>query len=382
MPRVSLLVLALSVLTAPLSAQHSPSTPVEVAYVVTNGSLQTYDVDPTTGVPTAEGQPLTIPTQGALVVPSADDHFLYVFGLDSKDINRLWVYSADLLGVPHRVPLQILDTPAEIIQFKIDPNRRLAYASDFSGKIWLFTIDPETGLVGKHLKIVATSKHNGPCGTRWYDSGLFLLDGFNSDGSRLYQEWDCISFDTYGAHYYVRDIDRSTGKLGANREIFAWDNSGGAGDGVSFTEKSMIDFYNSGGGPDNAVNIYPPSGGSKPLFSCYVTMLQACGYAVSTFVDPAGEYLFLQISDNVAQIAKIDMTAEKIVDTGDFVPAQMRQMSPDRILLYTTIQGSPNAPIYVFDPKTGAVQPGGTIEVSAQSYWLVLALRQQDKRRF
>ena len=377
MPRVSSLFLALSLLSAPLSAQHSPSTPVDVAYVATNGSLQTYDVDPTTGVPTAEGEPLKIPTQGALVVPSTDDHFLYVFGLDGQDSNdRLWVYSTDSLGVPHRAPLQILDTPTEIIQFKIDPNRRLAYASDFTGKIWLFTIDPKTGLVDKHSKIVAASKRNGPCGTRWYDSGLFLLDGFNSDGSRLHVEWYCISFDTYGGHYYVRDIDRSTGKLAPKREIFAWDNSGGGGDSVSFTKKSMIDFYSSGGGPENAVNVYSPSGGSEPLFSCTVTMLQACGYALTAFVDPAGEYLFLQISDDVTQIAKIDMTAKKIVDTGNFVPEQMRQMSPDRILIYTALQSTPNVPIYVFDPKTGAVQPGGTIQVSTQSYGLVLALRQ------
>ncbi len=377
MPRVSSLLLALSVLAAPLSAQQSSSSSIDVAYVVSTGSLQTYDIDPSTGEPTAEGQPLTIPTQGALVVPSADGHFLYVFGLEDIG-SRVWVYSTDSRGVPHRAPLQILDTPAEIIQFKIDPNRRLAYASDFSGKIWLFTIDPKTGLVGKHSRIVATSKRNGPCGTRWYDTGYFLLDGFNSDGSRLYEDWGCISFDTYGAHYYVRDIDRSTGKLGPNREIFAWDvNQGDEGDAVSFTKKSMIDFHNAAGGPENAVNVYPPNGGSKPLFSCTVTMLQACGYASSAYADPLGKYLFLQISNDVAQIAKIDMTAKTIVDTGNFVPQQMTEMSPDRILLYTRSQDNPNViPIYVFDPQTGAVQQGGTIYVSAQSYALVLALRQ------
>lgn len=364
MPRVSSFLLALSLLTIPVSAQ-SPSTPVDVAYVLTTASLQTYDVDPTTGVPTAEGQPITLPTQAALVVPSADDHFLYVLGLQDKigKPQRLWVYSTDSLGVPHRAPLQILGTPAEIVQFKIDPTGRLAYASDFTGKIWLFTIDPKTGLVG-NSRIVATSKHNGPCGTRWFDSGLFLLDGFNSDGSRLYDEWDCISFDTYGAHYYLRRIDRSTGKLGPNREIFVWGNSGGGGDSISFTKKSMIDFYNSGGGPDNAVNVYPPGGGSKPLFSCYVTMLQACGYASSAYADPLGKYLFLQISNDVAQIARVDMTTKTIVDTGNFVPQQMTEMSPDRILLYTTSQDNPNViPIYVFDPQTGAVQQGGTIQV-------------------
>ncbi len=376
MPRVSSLLLALSLLTIPLSAQYYPSTPVDVAYVLTNTSLQTYDVDPTTGEPTAEGQPLTILTQDGLVVPSADDHFLYVFGLEDIG-SRLWVYSTDSLGVPRRVPLQILDTPAEIIQFKIDPNRKFAYASDFGGKIWLFMIDPKTGLVGKHSKIVATSKRNGPCGTRWYDSGLFLLDGFNTDGSRLYDEWDCISFDTYGAHYYVRDIESSTGKVGPKREIFVWDNSGGGGDSVSFTKKSMIDFYSSGGGQDNAVNIYPLSGGSKPLFSCYVTMLQACGDALTAFADPAGEYLFFQISANATQIAKIDMSAKKIVDTGNYIPQQMAQMSPDRILIYTQVpnQEDPYSTIYAFDPATGTVQEGGSIEVSTESY-LILALRE------
>jgi len=377
MPRVSFILLALSLLIIPLSAQSSPSAPVDVAYVLTGESLQTYDIDPTSGVPTAEGQPMTLPTQAGLVVPSADDHFLYVFGPDGKDgKDRLWVYSTDLLGVPDRVPLQILNTPSEIVQFKIDPNRKLAYASEFNGKIWLFTIDSKTGLVGKHSKIVATSKHNGPCGTRWYDSGLFLLDGFNSDGSRLYDEWDCISFDTYGAHYYVRDIDGSTGKLGPSRVMFVWDDSGGGGDTISFTKKSMIDFYSSGGGQGNAVNIYPLTGGSKPLFSCYVTMLQACGDALTALADPAGEYLFLQISADATQIAKIDMTAKKIVDTGNYIPQQLWLMSPDRILIYTQVpnQEYPYSIIYVFNPATGAVQEGGSIEVSTGD--LVPALRQ------
>jgi hypothetical protein len=263
----------------------------------------------------------------------------------------------------------------------------LAYASEWLwnsqgnliGKIRLFTVDPKTGLLGKDSKIVASSRPNGPCGTGWSEGGLLFLDGFNSDGSELYEHWDCGARDWYGSHYYVRDIDKRTGSLSWQRQIFSWNGSGGSGDSVSFTKKSMIDFYNNGGGPGNAVNVYPPIGGPKPLFSCTVTMLEACDGALSLYADPAGEYLFLQISPDIAQIARIDMAAKKIVDTGNYIPEQTLQLSPDRTLIYTQVPNYSDPyylPIYTFNLKTGAVQQGGTIVVSAQSYWLVPAVRQ------
>ncbi len=76
--------LALSLLIPPTIsvAQTGPaaSSPLDVLYLVTGIEIQTYNVNPETGVPTDYGTS-TIPLpQYPTVVPSLDGHFLYILG--------------------------------------------------------------------------------------------------------------------------------------------------------------------------------------------------------------------------------------------------------------------------------------------------------------
>lgn len=402
MPRV--LVSTLTILALFLSvtalAQESLSNPVDVAYVLEDSTklgerLLTYDVDRNTGYPTPKGQPLLLPppvTTSArlnfdVVTPAPDGHFLYVLG-NTNSINQvIWVYATDSFGVPQGSPIQTVPSPLTYY-FQIDPNGKLAYAlawglgdgnqyRDVPLNIRVFNVDPHTGFLSKTSRIVQAWGEYGPCG-----SGTLaypFLNGFNPEGSELYGGWSCTYQDTYGAYYYSSAVDAHTGQLGQPQEIFNWRSSGGSGDFIFLTARLMIDFYNNGGYGWSAVNIYPLTGGSNPLISCTETMLQACGDAIYVAADPEGEYLFLQSSANVVEVAKIDLATKTIVDTGNSFPQPVLTMSPDRHLIYTQAphERGPNVVgIYVFDSQTGAVQQGGEFGAGDYGYEVIPAVRQ------
>lgn len=85
----------------------------------------------------------------------------------------------------------------------------------------------------------------------------------------------------------------------------------------------------------------------------------------------------MQAASDDAVVTLIDLTTKRLIDTGIHIPRFIQQISPDRILLYTYVADNKSPyhlTIYVFDPNTGAVHPGGTIKVPAQ-YSLVSAVR-------
>ena len=396
MPRIRICALAiLSILLNHTSfAQTSPGNAIDVAYVVEGSTkvgfqVQTYDVDSHTGYPTPEGQPLRLPVSGsvsqtltyAFVVPAPGDRFVYVVA-ETYGTNRfIWVYPTDTLGVPDAGPIQTVDIP-NTWDFQIDPTGKLAYTIGFTSlaaatvNVRVFTLDPHTGLLSKTARTVQTWGTYGPCGNG--DPAWIFLDGFNPESSELYEGWSCVFFDTYGAFYYSSTIDPNQGGLGQPKEIFRWDGSGGDGDGIYFTARFMIDFYDVGGYGWNAVNVYPLTGGSKPLISCTETMLPACGDAVNLYADPAGEYLFLQLPTNTMQVERIDLGAKTIVDTGNYVAEPLFTMSSDRLLLYTLAPGQREPyifGIYVFNPQTGSVQQGGLLPVEGYFDNLATAVR-------
>ena len=68
------------------------------------------------------------------------------------------------------------------------------------------SVDPETGLLGSLAKVVGPSMPNGPCGTSWSVGATMSLDGFNTDGSKFYDEWYCTTHDSISAAYSARDV--------------------------------------------------------------------------------------------------------------------------------------------------------------------------------
>jgi hypothetical protein len=76
-PLLSLFIL--SPLPTTVAQTHSSSSLVEVVYLLDHNEIVTYDVDPDTGIPTRQGT-LAVPPLFPTIIPSIDDHFLYVTG--------------------------------------------------------------------------------------------------------------------------------------------------------------------------------------------------------------------------------------------------------------------------------------------------------------
>lgn len=382
MPRVSFfLTLAVIAAASPALAQHPTSIPLDVVYVIEDfNQLQAYDVDAKTGIPTAAGTAITISDEGSYVIPSPDDHFVYILAWDTANNVQLRVFSTDEDGALQQPPVQVMNA-SDVEYFEIDPNGKFAYAvketdndqEETVATIWEAPVDPETGLVGDLTRVTGPSAPNGPCGTGWSVNGTLRFDGFNSSGSKFYYDWYCTTHDSTSAGYFARDVDAETGMLGPKKEVFQWGEDDSA-DEVWFTPRGLIDYADPAGVIGaGSVTVYPPSGGSKPLISCYATMLKACSSGWGAVVDPAGVFMFLQAAPDDAIVAVIDLAGRRLVSTGNHIPQMLQKISPDRILLYASSPGF--VMIYVFDPSTGGVQAGGTIQVPFQSYSLVPAIR-------
>src|ERR1700732_1014952 len=104
----------------------SPSSTIQVVYVLSGSTVQTYDVDPQTGFPTQEGQGVVLPgIHNAALLPSKNDHFLYMTGFDSQIREHLWVLATDSTGVPQLPAIQEISL-SDTGGFEIDPNGAVA----------------------------------------------------------------------------------------------------------------------------------------------------------------------------------------------------------------------------------------------------------------
>jgi hypothetical protein len=391
MPRVSLpLVLLLTfAFPAPVSARQSSSSNADVLYVWENfQQLVTYDID-STGKPTQVGQPLPLGQNVYTAVPAPDDHFLYVVsgGTSYPPLITyaplISVYATDSSGAPQLKPIQTLNVPRTLYSLEISPNPHFAYAirsypnsQEFPiTQIQLFEVNPTTGRLAKFGKVQYTSQPDGPCGTAWSEGGDMFFESFSADGSKLYTGWYCSSHGGTSGFSYAFEVNPKTGELGPPRQIFKWGSNEG-GDRMWFTPRAAIDVGDPGYGEGLGwVNIYPPNVGPKMIFTCTAQMLEGCGYG--GFPNPTGEYMFLQTSASGTDVAKIEVAKKQIVDTGNTSPNQFLSLSPNQRLMYTQV---PNVNliflvVYTFDPKTGALQEGGTIQLPGQSFQLFPAVR-------
>ncbi len=373
------------------SATSSPSSSIEVVYLLTNSTLLTYDVDRATGFPTEEGSGVTLDSvTNTVLLPSANDRFVYVTGYDSKLLEYLWVYATDPTGVPLLPAVQALsltDGSFGTGNFVIHPNGTLAYAveetlstqDEMLARILKFTIDPTTGIVTKAAKPAAVYPPNGPC-TPAAEASLGI-NGFNRNGGVMDDYWICnYPFANDSATYFARNVNPTTGALGPDKQIFDWADGNEGVDVVSFTPTSLIYFsipdnYSQG---MNSVNVYSLQG--APQFSCTASMLEACGYGLWNSLDRTGRFDFIQVSSDSTQITRIEPAAKKIVDTGNYVQGTVQAFAPDDVLIYTSNPNSSNPwlyPIYVFDPTTGTVTyTGGEIWADGFYQYVIPAIRQ------
>jgi hypothetical protein len=276
-----------------------------------------------------------------------------------------------------------------ISDFEISPNRTLAYAVQSSydsqgellAQLRKFAVDPNNGFVHEDPKPVVKYPTNLSCGSS-LNSAELGLSGFNHDGTGMYEGWLCILFHGGGtaAGYYSRTVDQNTGMVGPDKYLIAGDGGFEYGNVVNISPTSIVDFswwdYAPGG---NSINIYGLNGGSIPLITCNANVLEICGYAFSSAVDPSGQYLFLQSSPDSTQITKIDLAGKQILNTDYYLEGVVQGFAPDNAFIYTqdTQFSDPWLYyVYTFDPKSGAVQfTGGQIWQQAAYVTLIPALR-------
>ena len=376
-------------LSAALRAQAtSPSSSIQLVYVLSGSTVQTYDVDPQTGFPTQEGQGVVLPgITNPSLLPSKNDHFLYMTGFDSQIREHLWVLATDSTGVPQLPAIQKISL-SDTGGFEINPNGRLAYAvettSNSKGEIVAairkFSVNSTTGMVTEYAKAVAIDPPNGPCSGAQFP-GMSLL-GFNSSGTQMYTQWSCPYPDSISSFYYSRTVNQKTGAVGPNVQLFTWSDGSLGTDLVNITRSALLYFnvpnpYNVGLA---SVKVYPPTGGTKPLFACTASMLEACGYGTYDWVDRSGNYIFIYISPDTTQITKLELQQKRIVDTGYYVSGIVWAFSPDDVLVYAE-DGQLSNPyifyVYVFNPATGGVMyTGGQISAPSAVEAVVTALRQ------
>jgi hypothetical protein len=367
------------------TAPSHPSSPVEVLYVANDEGIFTYDVDSQTGIPELQGQTVVVPSNPN-VTPSADDHYIYVIGNNpGSNAEQIFTYSTSANGTPGSNYLQQITLTDYTHNFSIDPNGTLAYAVQSSQNsqgetlagILLFHVNPETGLLGAP-EVVATYAANGPCGSGM--SGSFSLLGFNPSGTKLYDEWLCSGSAGSDATYNTRQVNQQTGTLGPDVSTFYWDLTPEESASVNFTPNALTFFLINGYGQNlNSVEVYPPSGASSPTFTCTASMLAACGDALSDAIDPSGNYIFFQIGTDTTDVAKLEVSENKIVNTGSHFTGLVKAFSPDDKLVYAEIAdqyGPYLLPIYVFDPATGAItNDGGEIELQVPGFQIAPAVR-------
>ncbi|MGA7221110.1 MAG: hypothetical protein WBX38_22535 [Candidatus Sulfotelmatobacter sp.] len=372
-----------------LTAQNMPqqtSSPAQVVYFVNDGGMQVYDVNPQTGNPTYEAN-VTVEAVDPTVVPSANDHFIYVLGTNpGSGAEQLWVYPTTPTGVPLNPPLQQVDLTSFTYNFMIDPDGTLAYAAQSTtnsegepvAEILSFAIDSTTGLISGTPAVQATYPPNGLCGAGYTAS--FSLLGFNSSGSQIYDEWNCASSAGTYSIYNTRSVNQQTGALGPDTSAFYTDVTSVETAYVNFTRNAIIDFTWIGYGSGNSeLDVYPLSGGG-PTINCAAAMLPACGYGLSDSVDPSGNYIFIQLSSEVADVTKIDVASAKIANTGYNVSGKVQAFGSDGTLVYTELSSTSllhTVLIYLFNPATGATStsPGDQISVQQTFFAVVPAVR-------
>jgi hypothetical protein len=352
------------------SASQPSSSTVQVVYVVDSGNILTYNVNPQTLYATQVGTTLSLSGTLYSLRPSPNDHFLYVITYDANLKKHLSVYPTDASGVPQTHATEVINANA-IYDIQIDPQANFAYLvyAYPSGtyntlfEIERFVVDPATGKVSQPQIEAKYTLSNGSGGIS--DCWLAIL-GFSAAGTKLYDEVGCGYHGGNSATYYERTLNLQTGTLGPDLQVYSWNNATEGYERVSFVGNLMFDFVSPNNYQQgvNSVNIYPlVPNTSKTLLQCTATMLEACGFASGAVVHPSGKYIFMTISQDSVQIDKIELGQKKIVDTGNYIPYQFGQFSPDGTMVYGIYNSTPGyyIEIFGFNAGTSAVTTNGYV---------------------
>jgi 6-phosphogluconolactonase (cycloisomerase 2 family) len=334
----------------------SPST--EILYVLENGSVTTYSVDPTSLEASPVGQTVALISPPELLLqfdPSPDDDFLYAVWSDSQNVQHLSAFKTDDFGVPQLPATQTLDADS-LSQFNVHPSGKFAYmlqvtnssSSEFFARIRLFSIQGADGTLKENPRLQGTY---GPA--PFWPAVLF---GFSPDASKLY-----ISSQTPGGSVYLqRPINTGNGTLAASRQLITLNGT----EDVAIGAVIAVLHQNPAVSNEGYLDIFPNIPNPKRAVHCTQAMLSFCGSASSMKLDRSGKYLFL--TDPVTSaihVARINVANHKIVDTGSSLP--MTSQTPGFVLnhdgsIVYAMQADGNLHFYHFDSASGSLTEGGT----------------------
>jgi hypothetical protein len=357
---------------------------VEVIYAMDSSSLTTWDIDPQSLQPTQAGTTTMPESVYPAIVTSPDGHFLYyaAFADPSQQEEKLWVYATSVSGLPQNSPVQELDFTS-LHGLSIDPAGTLAYV------LYIGPADTTTNTTPYEIRRYQRNPMNGqlsnPVTEATYNlsyavggetCSLSIL-GFSPTGDKLYDEVSCTApYGSLSAVYNNRTVNAATGALGADQQVYSWQNSSGGGEAVQFVRNLFFDYvipnnYETGA---NLVNVYPiQSNASSPLIQCSAATQGVCGSFELGLAHPSARYVFLTDLENITDIERVNLRAKQLQETSSSIPYEVQQFSPDGRIAYgvNDVNGALEIEIYGFNLSSAAVTEGGTIDVPSDldSWW-------------
>jgi hypothetical protein len=340
--------------------QTSASTPSgDILYVVSNGTVTTYSIDPNSLAATAVEQPVSlVPTSASLLQfdPSPDDHFVYAVWVDGQNQQHLSVFQTDSSGVPQLPTIQVLDA-VSLSQFNMHPSGRFAYMLEvtsanglYQADIRLFRAQPGEGTLKED------PQPQGSYGPAYYWPAF--LYGFSGDGSKLYD----TSMNTTGSVYRQRPINLGTGTLGNDTQLLSTGNEAEVAIGKVIVDQYQSDFSAS----QSYLDIFPNTPNPpKAAIHCTIGMFSPCATATNVQLDISGQYLFLtDPATQAIHVAFIDMSGMKISDTGSSIPMTSQvpgfAFSPNGSIVYAMLASDSSVHFYHFDQSSGSLSEAGT----------------------
>ncbi|HTS09443.1 MAG TPA: hypothetical protein VMP68_28020 [Candidatus Eisenbacteria bacterium] len=392
--------LLVSATTLAESANSTAPSPVEVLYLFSRSTpetydIQTYDVDPSYGDSTMAGTvSVNVPSNSyCSLVPRADDHYVYLFCAYGTGGTVLQVYATDSSGVPQDSPIQTVKLKTAVFPFLIDPNGTLAYAAEPLQQrstvptlprfgIWAFALDAKTGMATgpPTLSSITSPPLDGLCNIdNYFADPSFSLIGFNLDGTQLIDAWGCDGKDDSVDYYYTQTVNQKNGALGPPVATVGDWSSFEEYSRVTFTPAAILSFENQGDeGAANELDVYWSN--AKLNFSCTYTMLDACSFSSGITTDRTGLFIFFSTYTGGIEVTRLNMNKKEIEPVGIPLSDPIETFSVDDRLIYSSPTLSWNGdyviPVYVFDPGTGLVTNNGAgITLPSEGYSLIPALR-------
>jgi len=355
------------------SPSPAPVSEGQILYLVDKGQVSTYAIDPNTVEVSVAGPTVGLMPASSLVlqlVPSPDDHFLYVVWSDSQQREYLSVYATDKSGTPQIPAVQVL-TVSSLSQLNIHPSGAFAYA--------MTTIQDSAGMYTSTILLFHATA-SGMLQLDTHPQGVYgpalmptLLYGIRADGTELYLR----SEDENGSTYWQRAVNPQDGALGPDVLLFA----SPARDSVALGAAVIVDYRNAlTCSEPRYVNVFSNQPEATQLIHCGGEMLDACGTATNVQVDPSGEYLFLtDPASQKVRVARLNLLGDAIVDTGNFLPFTLQSpgfaFSPDGTLVYALLARDCSLHIYRFDPGSGYLMESDTSIPMSDSGGFLPAMR-------